>query len=66
MYVTLDSINKRDRFYHITTNRSIYYTKEVLVDSNKCIIFVDHRTNKKITACGDYEIKNPKNNGLED
>lgn len=51
----------RDKYYHITTDESFYLAKKVDVDSNNCLIFVDEYSEKKVKVCGNYEIKNPKN-----
>jgi general stress protein 26 len=51
----------RDKYYHITTDESFYLAKKVEIDSNNCLIFVDKHSEKKVKVCGNYEIKNPKN-----
>lgn len=59
-YSIVTGWDNRDNLYLITTDESFYTTKNVLVDSNNCLIFVNQMTERKVKVCGNYEIKNPK------
>lgn len=65
LYTIIIGINNRDKFYLITTDESFFTTKDILIDSNNCLIFVDSKSKRKVKVCGNYEIKNPKNYEFE-